>query len=125
MNEDERACGKFIEARRKELGITLRGFASILSIAPAYMSDIEKGRRYPPEKKLYEIADALRLNEDETNHLLDLAAVTKDNTVSADLPKYIMEKDLARVALRRAKAGRLSDDGWREVIDLIDKRVQE
>ena len=125
MNEDERACGKYIEARRKSLGITLRGLAATLSIAPAYMSDIEKGRRYPPEKKLYEISEALQLNEDETNHLLDLAAVTKDNTVSADLPKYIMEKDLARVALRRAKAGKLSDDGWREVIDLIDKRVQE
>ena len=125
MNEDERACGKFIEARRKELGITLRGFASMLSIAPAYMSDIEKGRRYPPEKKLDEIAHALQLSEDDTNHLLDLAAVAKDNTVPADLPKYIMEKDLARVALRRAKAGKLSDDGWREVIDLIDKRVQE
>lgn len=125
MNEDERACGKYIEARRKSLGITLRGLAAKLSIAPAYMSDIEKGRRYPPEKKLYEISEALQLDEDETNHLLDLAAVTKDNTVSADLPKYIMEKDLARVALRRAKAGKLSDDGWREVIDLIDKKVQE
>ncbi|WP_315004962.1 helix-turn-helix transcriptional regulator [uncultured Selenomonas sp.] len=125
MNEDERACGKYIEARRKELGITLRGLAGILAIAPAYMSDIEKGRRYPPEKKLYEIAAALQLNDDATNHLLDLAAVTKDNTVSADLPKYIMEKDLARVALRRAKAGKLSDEGWQEVIALIEKKVQE
>ena len=123
MNEDERACGKYIEARRKELGITLRGLAGILAIAPAYMSDIEKGRRYPPEKKLYEIAAALQLNA--TNHLLDLAAVTKDNMVSADLPKYIMEKDLARVALRRAKAGKLSDEGWQEVIALIEKKVQE
>lgn len=50
MNENEMAFGKFIEERRKALGLTLRGFASELDIAPAYMSDIEKGRRYPPDK---------------------------------------------------------------------------
>lgn len=50
MNENEMAFGKFIEERRKALGLTLRGFAAELDIAPAYMSDIEKGRRYPPDK---------------------------------------------------------------------------
>jgi hypothetical protein len=36
-----------------------------------------------------------------------------------------MDKDLARVALRRAKAGNLSDEGWQEVIDLINKKIGE
>ena len=116
MNENEMAFGKFIEERRKALGLTLRGFASELDIAPAYMSDIEKGRRYPPDKKL---------NETEKNSMLDLAAMAKTKTVSSDLPEYIMEKDLARVALRRARDGKLSDEGWQEVIDLIDKKIGE
>ena len=125
MNENEMAFGKFIEERRKGLGLTLRGFAAELDIAPAYMSDIEKGRRYPPDKKLDEIAQILKLNETEKNSMLDLAAMAKTKTVSSDLPEYIMEKDLARVALRRARDGKLSDEGWQEVIDLIDKKIGE
>lgn len=123
MNENELAFGKFIEERRKALGITLRGFAAELDIAPAYMSDIEKGRRYPPDKKLDDIARILKLEGDEKNKLLDMAAMTRTKSVSPDLPEYIMEKDLARVALRRARDGRLSDEGWQEVIDLINKKV--
>lgn len=125
MNENEMAFGKFIEERRKALGLTLRGFAAELDIAPAYMSDIEKGRRYPPDKKLDEIAQILKLNETEKNSMLDLAAMAKSKTVSSDLPEYIMEKDLARVALRRARDGKLSDEGWQEVINLIDKKIGE
>jgi len=125
MNENEMAFGKFIEERRKVLGLTLRGFAAELDIAPAYMSDIEKGRRYPPDKKLDEIAEILKLNETEKNSMLDLAALAKTKSVSSDLPEYIMEKDLARVALRRARDGKLSDEGWQEVIDLIDKKIGE
>jgi transcriptional regulator with XRE-family HTH domain len=123
MNENEQAFGKFIEERRKALGITLRGFAAELDIAPAYMSDIEKGRRYPPDKKLDDIARILKLEDADKEELLDMAALTRIKTISPDLPEYIMEKDLARVALRRAKAGNLSDEGWREVIDLINKKI--
>ena len=125
MNENEQVFGKFIEERRKALGITLRRFAAELDIAPAYMSDIEKGRRYPPDKKLDDIAFILKLEGTEKDKLLDLAALTRVNTVSPDLPEYIMDKDLARVALRRAKAGNLSDEGWQEVIDLINKKIGE
>ena len=48
--------GEFIAEKRKSRGLTLRGLAAELGIVPAYMSDIEKGNRYPPDKdKLYGI----------------------------------------------------------------------
>ena len=122
MNENEIAFGKFIEERRKALGFTLRGFASELDIAPAYMSDIEKGRRYPPDKKLDDIARILNLHGEGKDRMLDLAAMAKTKTVSSDLPEYIMEKDLARVALRRARNIGLSDNDWQEVINLINSK---
>jgi len=125
MYENESACGRFIEERRKELGITLRGFAAKLNIAPAYMSDIEKGRRYPPDKKLDEIARILKLEGEEKNKLLDMAALTRSKSVPLDLPEYIMEKDLARVALRKARDGGLSNESWEEIIDLINKKTGE
>ena len=125
MEGSTTSFGEFIEEKRKLLGISLRGLAAELSIAPAYLSDIEKGRRYPPEKKLDEISKALKLSNVDTLLLYDLAALAKENSVSADLPEYIMQQDLARVALRRAKEVQLSEEGWKEVIDLINKRKSE
>ena len=52
--------------------------------------------------------------------MFDLAARTRDNQVSADLSGYIMETDLARVALRRAKERDLSDKQWKSIIDIIE-----
>ena len=67
--------GEFIAEKRKSRGLTLRGLAAELGIVPAYMSDIEKGNRYPPDKdKLYELARILCLSEEETNTMFDLAA---------------------------------------------------
>lgn len=46
--------GKFVREKREEKKINLRKLAEILAIAPAYMSDIEKSRRYPPDKEKIE-----------------------------------------------------------------------
>lgn len=113
--------GKFVREKREEKKINLRKLAEILDIAPAYMSDIEKSRRYPPDKeKIEKIAMTLELREDEKNHLFDLAALAKDNTVSPDLPEYIMEHELVRVALRRARDVDAGKEEWEKVIKIFD-----
>lgn len=118
--------GKFIEQKRKALGITLRGLASDLSIAPAFMSDIEKGHRYPPNRdKLYEMARLLHLNEEDTNTMFDLAAEEKENTVSPDLPEYIMNNDKARAALRMARDKNASEATWQKVIEMLEQEDKE
>lgn len=118
---DER-FGKFVRERREEKKINLRKLAEILDIAPAYMSDIEKSRRYPPDReKIEKIAKALELNQDETNYLFDMAAHAKDNTVSPDLPDYIMENDIVRVALRRARDIDAGKEEWEKVIKVLDE----
>ena len=118
--------GKFIERRRKALGITLRGLAAELEIAPAFMSDIEKGHRYPPNKeKLYEMAKILRLSEADTDMMFDLAAGERDNTVSPDLPEYIMSNAKARVALRMARDCNASELTWQKVIEMLEQEEKE
>ena len=113
--------GKFIEKRRKARNITLRGFASELEITPAYMSDIEKGHRYPPDKdKLEAMVRILGLSGEEADKMYDLAAHEKDNTVSPDLPEYIMGTEKARVALRLARDTGATDDTWQKVIDMLE-----
>jgi transcriptional regulator with XRE-family HTH domain len=125
MKKDEQSFGRFVEERRKAAGITLRSFSRMLNIAPAYLSDIEKGRRYPPNGKLEEISKLLKIVGEDKNTMLDKAAQAKTNAVPYDLPEYIMKKDLVRVALRRAKEGNLSDKGWREVIEVIEKNIDD
>ena len=117
--------GKFIEKKRKEFGKTLRGLATELDIAPAYMSDIEKGHRYPPDKeKLDLIVTILSLSKEETDLMFDLAAREKENAVSPDLPEYIMGNEKARVALRIARDSNASEETWQKVIDLLESEDQ-
>lgn len=115
--------GKYIEKKRKAKSITLRGFAAELEIAPAYMSDIEKGHRYPPDKdKLEAMVKILGLSSEEADMMYDLAAHEKDNTVSPDLPEYIMGTEKARVALRLARDTGATDADWQKIIDLLEAR---
>jgi transcriptional regulator with XRE-family HTH domain len=118
--------GKFIEQKRKALGMTLRGLAAELEIAPAFMSDIEKGHRYPPNRdKLYDMARILHLNEEDTNTMFDLAAGERDNTVSPDLPEYIMGNEKARTALRMARDNNASEATWQKVIEMLEQEEKE
>ena len=89
------------------------------------MSDIEKGHRYPPNKeKLYQMATVLKLSEEETNTMFDLAAGERDNTVSPDLPEYIMSNDKVRAALRLARDSENSDAIWQKVIDMLEENEE-
>lgn len=120
MDQDELKFGEYIAKRRIDLGITLRGMADRLEITAAYLSDIEKGRRNPPDKTLLEKMTAeLMITGDAKNLLFDLAGEGRKE-VSADLPDYIMTSDVVRAALRTAK-GVATEDDWQQFI----KKLQE
>ena len=121
--EINKRFGDFVREKRLERKINLRKLAEIIGIVPAYMSDIDNNRRYPPDKeKIYKIASALELSEDETNTLFDLAANEKENSVSPDLPEYIMGTDNARVALRMARDLNADDEDWLKVIEMLEAK---
>ena len=95
--------GSFIAEKRKAHKFNLRDTAKHLNIAYGYLCDIEQSRRPAPNGDFVErISAFLNLDKSEHELLLDLAAKSR-NTVSADLPDYIMEKDIVRAALRVAK----------------------
>jgi transcriptional regulator with XRE-family HTH domain len=125
----ENRFGKYIEAKRKEMGINLRKFAELIdNMAPAYLSDIEKGNRYPPDKdKIAKMAGVLSLSPQETADLYDFAAFDrasvekeKSSAVSPDLPEYIMSNEKLRVALRMARDAGADDDDWIKVIEMLE-----
>lgn len=114
--------GEFIADKRKSKDITLRKMAELLDISPAYLSDIEKSRRNPPDINILEnIALILSLTEEEKYKMFDLAGKDR-NEVSPDLPGYIMNKPVVRVALRKANRQSATDKDWEEFIKNLDEK---
>ena len=119
----EETFGKFIREKRLERGLTLRGLAARLGLSPVYMSNIETDRRAAPTREYLEkLANELSLSKEDRGRMLDLAAKSKTQQVSADLPDYIMERDIVRAALRTAKEVDATDEEWQEFIDRLTKR---
>lgn len=119
--------GEFVSKRRKEKKYSLRKMAELLDLSAAYWSDIEKGRRNPPNiNKLHEIAELLQLSQAELDQMIDMASEDR-NEIPMDLPAYIKDSDLARTALRKArkldeaegKSG-ITDKAWKEFIKALE-----
>ena len=120
----EQTFGTYIRQRRQARGLTLRGLAARVGLSPVYMSNIETDRRPAPSQEyLDKLAVELALGKDEVEQMLDLAARSRDQRVPADLPDYIMERDIVRAALRTAKEADATDQEWQEFIDRINRRI--
>ena len=122
----EQTFGGFVRQRRMALGFSLRGLAARLELSPVYMSNIETDRRpAPTQEHLDKLTVELKLDKEDAVRLLDLAARSQNQRVSADLPDYIMERDIVRAALRTAKEVDATDEEWQEFIDRITKRGRQ
>lgn len=122
--------GAYINEKRKGRGrnggdVLLRDLAKAMgNMSVSYLSDIIKGRRNPPDRKLLDIiADVLSLTPKEKEEMFDLAGRER-NEAAPDLPEYIMDTEIphVRVALREAKRKGLSDEFWKEICEKIDER---
>ena len=114
--------GEFLQKKREEKQITLRGMAAMLEVSAPYLSDIEKGRRNPPEmEKLELISQILMLNDEDKTTMYDLAG-KKRNSVAPDLPDYIMEHDYVSAALRTARDLDASEADWLKFVEELKQR---
>lgn len=111
--------GEYIKKRREALGKSIRGLAAELDMTPAYLSDIEKGNRYAPEKYLDRFVELLSITEvEELNDFYDLAGKSRNNNYP-DLTEYIGKTDIARVALRKARDYDISKSQWQDFINTM------
>ena len=118
--------GDFIKEKRMARQINLRKLAELVEIAPAYLSDIEKGKRNSPSpEKMERIAKALELTEEEVITMQDLAAGERRNNVAPDISEYVMQHDSVRVALRKARELNLSNQDWIKIIEEMEKQKKE
>jgi transcriptional regulator with XRE-family HTH domain len=118
-NQDEKTFGQFLRQRREELGFTVRGFAKDIDIMPSYLSDVEKGNRHAPANRLEIIRIKLGIPEEERQLFEDMASATRGNGCP-DINPYLDKKEIARVALRKARDKDISDEKWEEILKIID-----
>ena len=121
----EQTFGSFVRERRKSYGISLRSMAAKLDLSPVYMSNIENDRRAAPAQGcLDQMAILLHLGKADRERLLDLAAKSRRDRVSADLPEYIMDREIVRTALCTAREADATDQEWQDFIDRISRRMR-
>ena len=121
----EQTFGGFIREKRQSIGLSLRTLAAKLDLSPVYLSNIENDRRPAPTRAYLErLEQELHLSKVETEQMLDLAAKSQNNRVSADLPDYIMDREIVRAALRTAREADATDQEWQDFIDRINRRMR-
>lgn len=123
----EKTFGSFLTEKRKARDISLRQFAEKLELSPVYLCNLEKDRRPAPKTEILErIAVLLILSQAEKEEMYDLAALSKKiPAISSDLPEYIMDRDIVRVALRTAKDVDATDEEWQEFIEKLNRRKKQ
>ena len=116
----EISFGKFIKEKRTLHGKSIRSFSEEIGISAAYLSDIENGNRYPPQKYLSALIEKLCLNMEETEILYDLVGRESGNYI--DINIYLKDNENARKALRLAIQKNMTSFDWQKVIDEYIKR---
>lgn len=76
--------------RRDELDISLRELAKRLDCSPAFISDIELGRRYPSEKVLADIARVLKVKAEELRALDVRAPIDDIKRITLNDPTFAL-----------------------------------
>ena len=113
--------GEYIIEKRKERMLSASQICEAVGISMSYFCDIEKGRRLPPDRAaLAKMVSALMLSEGERARFYDYAGKARSEA-PPDLPEYINEYEVVRVALRLAKDKGSTDD-WHNFIQTLENR---
>jgi transcriptional regulator with XRE-family HTH domain len=84
------ALGSYMRRRRDELDLSLREFAKRLDCSPAFISDIELGRRYPSEKVLADIARVLGAKLEDLQAMDVRAPIEDIKRLTQSDPRYAL-----------------------------------
>lgn len=80
--------GPYIRKRRDELDLSLREFAKKLDCSPAFISDIELGRRHPSNEVLNEMARVLKVKVEELRAMDVRAPIDDIKRITLDDPTF-------------------------------------
>ena len=107
--------GPYIRKRRDELDLSLREFAKKLDCSPAFISDIELGRRYPSDEVLNEMARVLRVKVEELR-AMDVRAPI------GDIKRITLNDPTFALAFRSVIDKKITAD---ELLEFVKKKENE
>lgn len=108
------SLGERVKERRQEAGLTLRGFARSVGIAPAFVVDIESGHRMPGHDVLARVADTLGIP------LAELQAI--DPRITPAVRKWMDGNPRVSGLLRDLRERPDRDEVLDEIRDLLSRR---
>src|ERR1700680_3823710 len=82
--------GPHIRRRRDELDLSLRELAKKLDCSPAFISDIELGRRHPSDKVLIEMARVLKVKVEELREMDVRAPIDEIKRITQNDPTFAL-----------------------------------
>lgn len=107
--------GPFIRRRRDELDLSLRELAKKLDCSPAFISDIELGRRHPSDKVLAEIARILKVKVEDLRQMDVRPPIEEIKRAALDDPTFAL-------AFRTVLDKKISAD---ELLEFVNKKEDE
>ena len=122
---DKKTFGTCIRMQREENELSVRQAALKIGISAAYLSDIEKGKRYAPVSKksigkTYKILKVLNVPEDQTKYAIDMAFAS--HGCRRELIDYLSICEKARKFIRLAMELKLSSDEWDSFIEQLNEK---
>ena len=120
----------YLTLKRKERKMTIRKFASIIGISPAFLCDLESGSRsFPANSKKYpdllgKIINGLELDDKEKEIMIRLAheSMLEKDKISPEVKKYLQGVPRAQEALRKAAECGATDEEWETFIKSLEKK---
>ena len=114
----------YLSLKRQERQLTIRRFASIIGISPAFLCDLESGSRsFPANSKKYpdlleKIIEGLKLGEKEKEIMVQLAheSMLEKDKISPEVKEYLQGTPRAQEALRKAAECGASNEAWEAFI---------
>ena len=118
---DRQVLGAYVKELRTSRGVTVRAMAENINMGCGLYSDFESGRRCPADLETLDmIISALRLSEEDSKKLYDLAGKARE-AAPPDLTEYINETPKARIALRVAKET-ATDEDWEYITNYLKRK---
>lgn len=121
--------GRIIKFKRENMQpkMTAKSLAKHLNITPAYLCDIEKGKRYPPKNMLDKIVEVLSITGEAKDNFYDVAALEtyQSNNVSLDISEYIMCNESLRKLIRISKLNNLDNSFWCELVNKFESEEKK
>lgn len=129
MSEKKNEFGEYVANKRKEKGKTIRPFAKEVGISPAYLSDLETGRRPVAngdewQPLLKAISDVLGFDAKQEHDLRLFAdkSLLENNKLSSDVGKYLRSIPFISELLRKAFENNVSIEKWQQFLNEIEKK---